>query len=152
MTITIPGAPATVTAQQKGFNLAVHLRGRARGKRGMGWYTKDAVTHEKNRLLASMLVQRPPKPLDGPLVCDILVVFPLTKAQAAKYVDRLSDDSFMIPHTTPPDADNIAKLVKDTLTDARVWVDDARACDSGARKRHGTVPRIVITINRLEEC
>lgn len=134
MTIVIPGEPATGTSQQKGVNFKARR-----------FYTKDKQKAEGARIYVHAHNQRTKgPPLDGPLEVTIWLIYPLTKEQMRKHADRLSDDSFTIPHIVRPDVDNLSKLILDTFTKAKIWTDDCRICDLILRKRHGTLPRIVV--------
>lgn len=148
LVITIPGEPS-VTAQQKGFNLKAHLRGRAAGKANRGWFTKDKVKIEASRYRAHIRQQKPDgPPLDGPLMCRLTFYFPLTQKLAAIHVNQLSNLDFELPYFAARrnDADNLSKLLFDVLTETAVWRDDGLVCDLVVRKRYGTFPRIVVEI------
>ena len=48
--------------------------------------------------------------------------------------ERLAPRSPVYP-TKPPDLDKLTRAIFDSLTDARVWVDDAQVCSMLIRKR-----------------
>lgn len=54
--------------------------------------------------------------------------------------------------TTKPDLDNLEKAVKDALTDAGAWRDDAQVCHVEKRKiyAHHNQPACIITIMEVE--
>ncbi len=88
----------------------------------------------------------------GPVYLELTYVFPMTKAEIAKHVEHVADDSFIIHKTTRPDIDNAAKLLIDVLTNAIFWHDDAQITDLRIRKRAGSSPRIEVVIRESEPC
>lgn len=147
--LLIPGAPATMTAQQKGISF-----------RQKTVFTKAVVEAEAKRLRRDLLIYQdgnfvppryPVKPYDGPLYVQIRMIYPMTITQAAKYADRLSDPGFTLRHTVRPDVDNSAKLLLDTLTKLGFWHDDAQVDELHLCKRYGSEPRITIWILSLNE-
>lgn len=97
------------------------------------------------RMAAAAAYQGPP--LDGPLRCDAVFVFPRTSAQVwkTKPMPRLW-------HWKKPDRDNIDKAIMDALS-GLVWVDDAQVCDGRIRKVIASgdeQPHVEITITPLE--
>lgn len=140
ISFTIPGEPATITAQQKGISFKRKIV-----------FTKAIVKAEAGRIAGWAKAHLPTAPWDNPIRFSIKFVFPLTEAQAKKYADRLSDPKFELPHTVNPDADNLNKLAQDVLSRLKFWVNDSRICDLVVRKRYGSIPRIDITIVNLSE-
>ena len=142
--LLVPGTPATVTAQHKGISFK---------RRAI--FTKAVVEAERRRIKRDLLIhqngvfQRPKYPVipyDGPLYCQIQIIFPLTMLQAQAHTDRLSDLGFTLHHTVRPDADNSAKLVLDCVGQLGFWHDDAQVDDLHIAKRYGGEPRITIWI------
>ena len=131
---SIAGEPARMTAQQKGVNW-----------KRRAFYTKSQVKAERRRILKAALPHAPGCPFTGPVHCSIMLVFPLTQAQAAHHAEKLSTD-FTLLHLVKPDVDNSAKLILDVLTEANFWADDAQVCDLNLHKRYGSNPRIAIAI------
>lgn len=66
-------------------------------------------------------------PLDGPLVC--VMTFTVPKPASAPKTRRTWP-------STRPDGSKLARSTEDALTDAGVWVDDARAVTVVAHKRY----------------
>lgn len=152
ISITIPGEPATITAQQKGVRV---IAGQAL------FYTKAAVTAEKRRIRAAIHPRLPAAPLEGPLFSAIRFVHPLTQQLAARHVGELSNPTFHLFHDKRPDVDNLTKLVLDALTadpkrqQKGVWRDDGQVCVLLLGKVYGSEPRIeidVAPITGLAEC
>lgn len=50
---------------------------------------------------------------------------------------------------TKPDTDNLEKLLKDCMTRARFWIDDAQVCEEHVFKRWSKTPGIAITVRAL---
>lgn len=76
------------------------------------------------------------EPLDGPLVAEFEFHLPRPKT-APKTRD--------IPAIRMPDISKLARAVEDSLTDAGVWVDDARVTEEHIKKRYSVgvdLPRI----------
>lgn len=141
MIYVISGAPATITAQQKGVSF-----------KRRRFFTKDEVKAEAARIYVQAHNQRTKgPPLAGPLEVTVWLIYPLTKALAKKHAERLADDSFLLPHPVRPDVDNLSKLLLDTFTKARIWEDDGQICDLNLRKRYGTLPRIVVEVKPFEQ-
>ena len=88
-------------------------KGPNRGQYRPAWYFREAVK------VAAML-HAPPEPLCGPL--RLVTRAYLTRPKymlAKKYPDG------PIPHIVVPDEDNINKLIKDGINDAKIfWTDD----------------------------
>jgi Holliday junction resolvase RusA-like endonuclease len=136
---TIPGAPATITAQQKGVNF-----------KSRAFYTKADVKREARRLRGYARPHRPSQPMSGPVYCLIRYVYPMTQNLAKKHADKLSVENFTLLHTQKPDADNSSKLLLDVLTECGFWIDDKQVCDLCLQKRYGSEPRIDVIITEFE--
>ncbi len=52
--------------------------------------------------------------------------------------------------TSKPDADNLAKLVKDSLNKI-VFRDDAQVCELTVQKRYGVCSELVVTVEQLSQ-
>jgi len=63
----------------------------------------------------------PESPLDGPLYISAVFLLPRPKRLL-----RAKDPEGMIPHTSKPDTDNLAKALFDCLTEIQMWRDDAQ--------------------------
>lgn len=88
-------------------------------------------------------VQRPPKPLEGPLRVD--VCFVLGRPKSVKGKERA-----FAP--VRPDRDNMLKPLMDALTTAGFWKDDGQVCAGETSKFYsaqGEGPRIEISISKL---
>jgi Holliday junction resolvase RusA-like endonuclease len=132
ITIYIPGAPVTATAQQKGVHV---VKGRP------VFYTKSEVTQAHEAIARH--VKSPAVPLSGPLAVSITFVFPL------RLIDVSSNE--LIPMFARPDIDNLVKLILDVLTHKRCWVDDGQVCSLYVSKLRGLEPGTSITIENFGE-
>jgi Holliday junction resolvase RusA-like endonuclease len=97
------------------------------------------------KLVASQ--NRPEKLLEGPLQMDIQV-FKETLKSFSKKKATLAEEGKIRP-ITKPDADNLGKLVMDSLKSV-VWKDDSQVVDLHISKWYSATPRIEITIDELE--
>jgi len=120
----IPGEPPTVTAQQKGVN------------RKTGRYYKPAELRDAEaKYLAYARAQAPEHPMDGPVKLAVTFRF-LTNGSH-------QDGE---PKTTKPDTDNMLKALKDALTKAGWWHDDAQVWVELTSKIWSTKPGISIQV------
>jgi Holliday junction resolvase RusA-like endonuclease len=142
--LLVPGEPSTVTAQHKGISF-----------RRKQVFTLAMIKAEGKRIKRDLLINQggvftrpkyPVTPYDGPLHCQIQIIYPLTLLQAQHHTDKLSDRGFTLHHWVRPDVDNTAKLILDTLTQLGFWHDDAQVDDLRLIKRYGSDPRITIWI------
>jgi Holliday junction resolvase RusA-like endonuclease len=142
--LLVPGTPSTVTAQHKGISFK---------RRKL--FTLAMVAAEAKRIMRGLLLRQdgvfirpkyPVTPYEGPLSCQIQIVYPLTLEQAQHHAHKLSDLGFTLRHTVRPDVDNTAKLILDCLTKLGFWHDDAQIDDLRLTKRYGSDPRITIRI------
>lgn len=121
----IPGEPPKVTAQQKGVN------------RRTGKYYKPAELRDAEaKYLAYANEARPAQPMEGPVKLTVIFVF-----QAGTLHIPGS------PKTTKPDTDNMLKALKDSLTRAGYWKDDAQVWNETTAKIWGRDPRIVVIVS-----
>ena len=126
----IPGPPPTVTHQQhqiavRNGRLVVYEPGRLKAAR------------EQFRL--GVYPHRPEKPLTGPLRLTCKWCFPLNS--------RHRDDGEY--KATRPDTDNLQKLLKDVMTVAGFWQDDAQVASEISEKFYAAVPGIYIRVETL---
>ena len=83
---------------------------------------------------------QPARPLTGPVSLKLAFVWPYRKSEPKK--NRIG----LIPKTTKPDWDNLAKTLQDVLTRLRFWEDDAQVYSASVDKWWGEEPQIIITI------
>lgn len=124
----IPGNPPTATAQQKGQNRRTGL-----------YYKPPELRDAEQKYLAYAAQHRPPEPIQGPV--ELHVVFGYQATGKHKHGE---------PKVTRPDTDNAIKAVKDALTKARYWKDDAQVAVEIVKKVWVDVPGIAVTVYELE--
>lgn len=102
----------------------------------------DTVQLKKARALfmAALEPHAPREPLAGPICLTVLWSFPTKSHKDGEY------------RITRPDTDNLQKLLKDCMTDAGFWHDDAQVCVETVSKRWTRVtPGIYIGVLPLNE-
>ena len=107
--------PPTATAQEKQVRI-VH------GK--PLFYDPAPVKEAKKLLIGHLIVHRPNQPLTGALQLRTLWLFPKGKSH--------NNGEW---RSTRPDTDNLQKLLKDCMTRAGFWKDDAQVCREEVTKR-----------------
>lgn len=123
--------PPTVTAQMHKVTIRA---GKPR------FYDTAQLKAARSLFLAKLQPYRPIIPWEGPILLTVLWSFP-TKTH--------KDGSYRI---TRPDTDNLQKLLKDCMTTAGYWQDDAQVCIEIVTKRWTrTKPGIRISIQKLEQ-
>jgi Holliday junction resolvase RusA-like endonuclease len=81
-------------------------------------------------------------PLPGPLRMTVAACWAFPKSYTA--ADRLR--RFM---TSVPDADNVGKLIADSLNEI-AYADDAQICELHVSKRFGAIAGVTVSIEQLE--
>lgn len=124
----MPMIPPTCTHQEKQVRVA---DGRP------VFYDPPAVKAARQKLTAHLAQHRPDKPLDKG--CRLLAkwYWPTDKHHGRGY------------RTTKPDTDNLQKLLKDCMTAAGFWTDDALVVEEMAGKYWDNLPGIYIRIEEL---
>lgn len=135
---TIPGQP-----QGKG-------RARAFVRHGNVAHYTPAKTRSYEGVITTLAMEamRGSAPSDQPLALELDMCFeiprswPLWKAQAAR-------QGKVVP-TTKPDADNVAKAVKDACNGV-VWRDDCQVVTVMIRKRYSDSPCVAVSVSVLSD-
>lgn len=123
--------PPTATHQEKKFT-AKHGRIVA--------YDPPEVKDARAKLLAYVAKHRPDKPMTGPIRLETMWFFPRIGSNHKEYE----------PKTTKPDTDNLQKLLKDVMTQAGFWKDDAQVFCETATKYYSDFPGIRILVEEME--
>lgn len=123
----LPIPPPRVTHQQK--KVAV-VNGKPR------FYEPQRLREARQAFMLALYPNRPRAPLNGPLKLTVRWQFKRGRHRDGEY------------KTTRPDLDNMEKLLKDCMTDAGFWHDDAQVCVEHVAKVWSGVEGILI---RLEE-
>lgn len=122
--------PPTVTAQ-------MHKVTVRRGK--PAFYDTVQLKQARAQFMAALKPEAPAEPLEGPVLLSVLWAFP-TKSH--------KHNSFRI---TRPDTDNLQKLLKDCMTAAGFWKDDAQVCVEVVTKRWTReAPGILIVVEAMK--
>lgn len=114
------------TAQMKGCKVV-------RGK--PYFYTKPEIKKIANLYAVYLKAHKPLKPLEGAIKLTILFCFPAKKPHKHGQ-----------PKVTRPDTDNMAKLIKDVMTDCGFWVDDAQVFDERYCKVYSDNPGVAFIV------
>lgn len=111
------------------------------GKHGGAVSRKHPVTAYKEAIGYAALENRPPGwPMGRPMELKLLFIF--------KAPDGVKDGT---PHTSKPDADNLAKAVKDALNGV-LWNDDCQVSILYAEKRYESDnPGVTISVTARED-
>ena len=132
MNFFIAMKPPTATAQEK--KVAV-VKGRPI------FYDPPAVKAAKKVLTSHLILHRPDEPMTGALTLRAVWLFPRGKSH--------KNGEWRI---TKPDTDNLQKLLKDCMTIAGFWHDDAQVVREIVEKRWADEPSgIYIEVTPLED-
>lgn len=125
----LEGNPPTVTHQEKKVRV---VNGRPR------FYEPEALKSARATFAAQLRHHCPAAPLQGPVRLYVRWQFPR---------GRHKDGAWK---TTRPDTDNLQKLLKDCMTDAGFWKDDAQVVEEECRKIWSDAPGIYVSAEELE--
>lgn len=123
------------------------MRARAcvRGKHAGTYKAKEQEQREQT--LSSVLEPyQPSEPMDGPLVLAVDCMMPIP-ASWSKRKRQQAKDGLIRPDKTP-DADNLAKHLKDVMGQLRFWIDDKQVVDLHVRKWYSDLPRWEVRLER----
>lgn len=123
--------PPTATAQEKKVTVV---------NGNPIFYDPAPVKAAKKLLTGSLIAHRPNEPLQGPVLLNVVWLFPRGKAH--KHGEW---------RVTKPDTDNLQKLLKDCMTKCGFWKDDAQVVRETVEKRWSDEPAgIFIEVTELE--
>ncbi len=104
----IPGQPARVTEQQHRYG--------GRKKNGQVIVYRDSrLSAARAELMEYLRKEAPKEPFAGPIRLEVVYGF----STKNKHLDGM-------PKITRPDTDNLVKGLKDCMTEAGFWLDDAQ--------------------------
>lgn len=129
MEFFLPMIPPTATHQEKQVRVV-------RGK--PVFYDPPEVKAARSSLLARLAARRPARPMEGGVRLCVKWCFPR---------GRHPDGAW---RTTKPDTDNLQKLLKDCMTEAGFWVDDAQVASEITEKFWAEIPGIYVSVEPLE--
>jgi len=123
--------PPTATAQEHSVKVV--------GGRPV-FFDPPNVRDAKELLMGNLIKHKPDKPMEGALELTVLWLFP--KGRSHRHGEW---------RKTKPDTDNLQKLLKDCMTLAGFWKDDAQVVSEHVQKRWSAEPSgIYIEIAELE--
>lgn len=129
MEFFLPMIPPTATHQEKQVRV-VH------GK--PVFYDPPEVQAARSKLTAHLARRRPAVPLKGAVRLVVKWCFPCGKHQDGEY------------RTSRPDTDNLQKLLKDCMTAAGFWKDDAQVASEITEKFWARIPGIYVCAEEIE--
>lgn len=111
-------------------------------RQGRAYTPKETVSFE--RTLSVLAAQHFPEPHTGPVKVTVWATFETPKSwskkKTAEHINR--------HHTQKPDADNIAKAIKDGMNRV-AYGDDSQVAELHVRKVWGAVAQTVVTVEAL---
>lgn len=125
----MPMRPPTATHQEKKWRVV-------KGKPVS--YDPPEVLAARSKLTAHLAGHRPERPLEGAVRLLVKWCFPRGRHQDGEY------------RITRPDTDNLNKLLKDCMTDAGFWKDDAQVASEICEKFWAEIPGIYICAEEIE--
>lgn len=125
----MPMLPPTATHQEKQVRI---VQGRPQ------FYEPPDVKAARSKLTAHLAGHRPARPLEGGIRLLVKWCFPLC--------GKHEDGEYRI---TRPDTDNLQKLLKDCMTDAGFWRDDAQVASEICEKFWAGIPGIYVCAEEL---
>lgn len=131
-TVFIPGRPYAKRRHRVGT-----IRGRARA-------FNPAENERFEHLVRTLAAPLFRAPIEGP----VRVVVVATFAPPASWPGTRRSTAIGTPHTQKPDADNIAKAVKDALN-RLAWADDAQVAEMTVRKLWGEIEGTRVEVTAL---
>lgn len=117
ITFEIPGTPV---AKQSGSWGNGHM------------YTKDKSRNYESLVIDYASEVAPETPIEGPVVLQIIALFPRKKDLLFKYkrTGEYKHPTHRLPFPQRPDFDNVSKPICDGITRAGVWVDDKQVYEA----------------------
>lgn len=107
---------------------------------------KASAQEQREQSLAALLVEhKPSKPITSAVELVVNCFLPIPVSKSKKW--REFAEQGHIRPTVKPDADNLAKHLKDVMTQVGFWSDDRQVVDMVIRKWYGHEPRWVIEVN-----
>ena len=126
----MPMIPPTVTHQEKQVRV---VSGKPR------FYEPPELRDARQKLTAHLAAHRPERPLGGGLRLAVKWCFPRGRHGDGEY------------RTTRPDTDNLQKLLKDCMTAAGFWRDDAQVASEICEKFWTETPGIWLRVESLDQ-
>lgn len=132
----LPMLPPTVTHQEKKVRVV-----KKKGKYVPQFYEPYELQAARAMFRDRLGQYAPERVLEGPVTLQVSWRFPLDKGR------RHHDGEYK---TSRPDTDNLQKLLKDCMTTAGFWRDDAQVCLEVVEKLWAERPGILIRVIEME--
>lgn len=126
----MPMIPPTCTHQEKQVKV---IKGKPI------FYDPPEVHTARMKLINYLAKHIPAEKYNGPVELVVKWCFPRSRHKNGEY------------RITKPDTDNLQKLLKDCMTAAGFWKDDALVCREITEKFWAEVPGIYIRVSELEQ-
>lgn len=125
-------------------------KGRPRFSRKSGHVYTPARTasFEANLKYAAQEAMAGRPPMEGALICDVVVYLPVPQSWSRKR-QATALAGLELP-AKRPDWDNYIKAASDAFNEV-VWRDDCQVTDGSFKKRYDARPRLVVTVAPVEE-
>lgn len=133
-------SPPTVTHQEKQVHVVrktVTENGRPVVRHVPVFYEPPELQKARSQLMAHLMKHRPKEPLTGGIMLTVKWLFPKGSHADGEY------------RITPPDTDNLNKLLKDCMTAAGFWKDDAQVASEHIEKFWAETTGIYIRLEVL---
>lgn len=141
--IWIPCVPSKSTSQGAGKRIVI--------RNGKPMFFKNKEIREWVNYVAHVLAgHKPTMPMSGPLVFDIVFVFPVNKSDVSsrkKHAEVIAKG--LIPHDTKPDWDNAPKAVVDVMVDLDFFADE-QIVDGRCRLFRGLRTGVYLSVKSWE--
>ena len=124
----LPMNPPTVTHQEKQVRV---VNGKPR------FYEPQELKNARAMMYDRLCRQKPAEPIAGGARLVVKWCFPRGRHKDGEY------------RVTKPDTDNLQKLLKDCMTDAGFWIDDAQVCCEIVEKFWAEIPGIYVKVETV---
>lgn len=123
-------------------------RGKQRPRvcKGHAYTPKETVLYEK--LVREVYVSEKLPMLTGALAASITAYFPIPKSTPKKYLENMRRG--ITYHTKKSDADNVAKIILDSLNGI-AYKDDSQVSILHIVKKYGDEPRVEVNLSEVTE-
>lgn len=111
-------------------------------------YKSESQKANERTLEAFLLPHRPKTPLSGPLELSFCATFPVPMSWTKKLREEALRGKMW--HMARPDADNLAKQLKDAMTRLGFWQDDRQVAACHMEKRYGDRGQWRVSVRELE--
>ena len=137
----MPMIPPTITHQEHKIRV---INGRPQ------FYEPPELKAARIKLLDAVAGHKPELKLTGPVQLITKWIWPLEQPESGQLnLLKLTDPHFFTWKTTRPDTDNLIKMLKDCMTKAGFWKDDAQVVSEVTEKMYSFHPGIYVKVVQL---